>query len=87
MLECILDSGSQVAHVAWMGGKYPSSDGSGPEWNFGANGIGPSTEYTFDHWPTATKLTFLGWFTGHEVRFRAVWCLEATCAQLALWGE
>eukprot|EP00730_Choanoeca_flexa_P017650 TRINITY_DN8526_c0_g1_i2.p2 TRINITY_DN8526_c0_g1~~TRINITY_DN8526_c0_g1_i2.p2 ORF type:complete len:285 (+),score=19.87 TRINITY_DN8526_c0_g1_i2:1703-2557(+) len=59
---------AKVAGVAWMGGKYPSSAATGPEWNFGGDGIGSSTAYTVDHWPKTSEITFLGWYAGHLVR-------------------
>jgi len=53
--------------LSWMGGKYPSSKGTSSEWNFSANGIGPSTNYTLQHWPAEVPIVFIGWFLGHDV--------------------
>ena len=46
------------------------AEGTSSEWNFSANGIGPSTNYTLQHWPAEVPIVFIGWFLGHDVRAR-----------------
>jgi len=57
----------KVRMLAWMGGKYPSSNGSSPEWNFGHNGIGNSTKYVYDNWPAEVPIAFSGFELGVDV--------------------
>ena len=58
---------AKVEGIAWMGGMYPSSKGTKGEWNFGHDGIGPSTKYCVDNWPNSSFKMFSGFEIGSTI--------------------
>lgn len=47
---------------------FPSTDSSGPEWNFSHNGIGNSTAYVYNNWPSEVPIAFSGFELGVDVQ-------------------
>jgi hypothetical protein len=67
----------KVKGIAWMGGRYPTSQSINPgsptwkpgvpEHNFGFHNIGSSTNFTLSRWPSSVPITFLGFEVGNIV--------------------